>query len=218
MLYENISKIFSILFIQIFFFILNKIKKEKIFIKYYQINKIKVLVNQSGENIYKYNIKSIRMTKKVVYSVIIDDYDKISPFPIQEGFDYFLFSDVIYNNTNWTIIPFSKLTEKENASNIKMTRYAKLFPHLFFNDYELSIYLDASYIINGDLNELLLRILNPSFDLYFIQHPFRNTIFQECSEVINVKKDTKESVNIVKNRYIKENFPDNLGLTENCIT
>ena len=45
-----------------------------------------------------------------------------------------------------------------------MTRYVKLFPHLFFKDYELSKYIDASYIINGNLNELLLKILNPSFD------------------------------------------------------
>jgi hypothetical protein len=214
MLYNNIYKLFLILFIQIFFIKLNEIKKGKIYIKYNQLNKIKNLVRQKGENIYKYNIKSI---KKVVYSVIIGDYDNISPFPFQEGFDYFLFSDVIYNNTNWTIIPISELIKKENISNLKMTRYVKLFPHLFFKDYELSIYFDASYIINGDLNELLLKVLNPSYDLYFLQHPVRNTIFEEFLEVLNSKKETNESVIRVKNRYIKENFPDNLGLTENCI-
>jgi hypothetical protein len=98
-----------------------------------------------------------------------------------------------------------------------MTRYIKILPHLFFKNYELSIYFDATYIINGDLNELLLRTLNPSFDLYFLQHPERNSIFEELSAVINLKKETEESVNKVKTRYIKENFPDNLGLTENCI-
>lgn len=174
-------------------------------------------MRQNGENIYKYNIKKIKIIKKVVYSVIIGDYDNISSFPIQEGFKYFLFSDVIYNNTNWTIIPISKLIKKENISSIKMTRYVKLFPHIFFNDYELSIYFDASYIINGDLNEFLLKILNPSYNLYFLQHPVRNTIFEEFLEVINSKKETNESVIRVKNKYIKENFPDNLGLTENCI-
>jgi hypothetical protein len=40
------------------------------------------------------------MIKNVVYSTIIGDYNHISPFPILEGFDYFIFSDVIYNNTN----------------------------------------------------------------------------------------------------------------------
>jgi hypothetical protein len=217
MLYNNIYKLFLILFIQIFFIKLNEIKKGKIFIKYNQLNKIKNIVRQKGENIYKYNIKSIKMIKKVVYSVIIGDYDNISPFPFQEGFDYFLFSDVIYNNTNWTIIPISKLKEKVNISGIKITRYIKLFPHLFFKDYELSIYFDGSLILNGDLNELLLRILNPNFNLYLLQHPLRNKVFQELSAVVFYKKDTKEAVDIIEKRYVEINFPDNLGLTENCI-
>lgn len=98
-----------------------------------------------------------------------------------------------------------------------MTRFFKLFPHLFFKDYDLSIYIDASFIVKGNLNELLIKVLNPSFDIYFLQHPRRNTILQEFSAVVNNKRDTKEIVNIVKKRYIKEKFPDNLGLTENCI-
>jgi lipopolysaccharide biosynthesis glycosyltransferase len=98
-----------------------------------------------------------------------------------------------------------------------MTRYFKLFPHLFFKDYELSIYFDASYIINGDLNELLLRTLNPFYDLYFIQHPKRNNISQELSAVIEYKKDSNESVNTIRKKYIEENFPDNKGLTQNSI-
>ena len=104
-----------------------------------------------------------------------------------------------------------------NVSNIKLTRYFKLFPHLFFKDYELSIYIDASYIIKGDLNELLLKTLNPSFNLYILQHPYRNKVFQEFVAVIKFKKDTKKSVNKVKKKYIKEKFPDNLGLTQNCL-
>ena len=174
-------------------------------------------MKQNEENFYKYNIDSIKKIKKVVYSIIVGDYDQISTFPKQEGFDYFLFSDMNYNNTNWTIITIANLIEKNNISSLKMTRYIKILPHLFFKNYELSIYFDATYIINGDLNELLLRTLNPSFDLYFLQHPERNSIFEELSAVINLKKETEESVNIVKTKYIKENFPDNLGLTENCI-
>ena len=98
-----------------------------------------------------------------------------------------------------------------------MTRYFKLFPHLFFKDYDLSIYIDATFIVKGNLNEILLRALKPSFDIYFLQHPKRNKIFQECSAVLHFKRDNKEIVNIVKNRYIKEKYPDNIGLTENSI-
>ena len=217
MLYKNKFKILSFIFIIFFYFVFNTIQIKKIYQKHYQFNTEKDSIKHKNDNNYKFNIEFIKKIKKVIYSVIIGDYDNISNFTKQEGYNYFLFSDIIYNNTNWTIIPISKLIEKTNISYIKMTRYFKLFPHLFFKEYELSIYLDASYIINGDLNELLLRALNPSFDLYFIQHPIRNNISQELSAVIEYKKDSKESVNIVRKRYNEENFPDNLILTQNSI-
>jgi hypothetical protein len=185
--------------------------------KYYQLNTKKDIVKGIGKNYFKYNIEYIKKTKKVVYSIIIGKYDKISTFNKQEGYKYLLFSDIKYNKTNWTIISITKLIKKVNISNLKMTRYFKLLPHLFFKDYELSIYIDASYIIRGDLNELLLKTLNPSFDIYFLQHPARNKVFKEFSAVLEIKKDTQASINKVKARYIKEKFPDNLGLTVNCI-
>ena len=218
MLNKYIYIILLNLFLQFFHIIINEIKNEKIYTKKFsQLNTKKNIIMQNVKNYYKYNIEYIKKIKKVVYSIIIGKYDKIYKFNKQEGYNYFLFSDIKYYGTNWTIIPISKLIEKVNASKIKLTRYFKLFPHLFFKEYDLSIYIDSSYIIKGDLNELLLKIINPSFDLYFLQHPVRNKVFQEFSAVIKYKKDTKKSVNIVKKRYIKENFPDNLGLTQNCI-
>ena len=217
MLIKNIYKILLILVIKLFFDILDIIKNKKIYRKYCQLNIINDILKKNGKNIYKYNIEYIKKIKKVVYSVIIGQYDKISNFNKQKGYNYFLFSDIYYKDTNWTIIPISKLIKKKKISKKKMTRYFKLFPHLFFKYYELSIYLDASYVIKGDLNELLLRALNPSFDLYFLQHYGGYKVFKEFSAVIHHKKDTKEIINKVKKRYIKEKFPDNLGLTENCI-
>ena len=218
MIYKYIYIILLHLFIQFFYIIVNEIKNEKIYTKKYcQLKTKKNIMMHKVKKYYKYNIQYIKKIKKVVYTIIIGKYDKISKFNIQEGYNYFLFSDIKYSVTNWTIIPISKLIEKVKSSKIKMTRYFKLLPHIFFKDYDLSIYIDASYIINGDLNELLLKTLNPSFDLYLLQHPARNKVFQEFSAVIKYKKDTKKSVNKVKNRYLKENFPDNLGLTQNCI-
>jgi len=217
MIYKIIYKIISILSIYLFYIILNILKKGNLYIKYSQLNTIKNKVTQNYENYNKYNIYYIKKIKKVVYSVIIGKYDKISTFKKQEGYHYFLFAEQDYRNTNWTIIPISKILEKNNISKLKMTRYFKLFPHLFFKDYDLSIYIDASIITIGNLNDLLIKTLNPSFDIYFLQHPRRNKILQEFSAVIQGKRDTKKIVEIVKKRYIKENFPDNLGLTENSI-
>jgi hypothetical protein len=217
MLYKNIYKILLFFFTLFFNIILNIIKKDKLYKKYCQLNTIKNILKQNDGNYNKYNIKYIKKIKKVVYSVIIGKYDKILTFKKQEGYNYFLFADQNYKNTNWTIISISKLIEKTNISKIKMTRYYKLFPHLFFKDYDLSIYIDASFIVKGNLNEFLIKTLNPSFDIYFLQHYCRNKILQEFPAVLRDKRDKIEIVNLVKKRYKKENFPDNLGLTENCI-
>ena len=212
MIYSNIYKILSIIFVHFFFII----QKSIINNQYHQL-KTKFIKKQNGKNIYKYNTTYIKKTKKVIYSIIIDDYDEIPTFSKKKDYNYFLFTDKNYKNTNWTIISISNLIEKMNISKVKMTRYIKLFPHLFFKDYELSIYLDATFIIIGDLNELLLKALNPSFDLYLIQHPKRNKVFREFKAVLKLKKENKAIVNLIRKRYIKEKFPDNLGVTENSI-
>ena len=42
--------------------------------------------------------------KKVVYSVVIGDYDKISNFTKLKGYKYFLFSDIYYNTASKSTI------------------------------------------------------------------------------------------------------------------
>ena len=212
MIYNHIYKILSIIFVQFFYIIFKSIINKK-----YHLLKKKNILKQTGKNIYKYNITYIKKIKKVIYSIIIDDYDEVPTFSKKKGYNYFLFADKNYKNTNWTIIPISNLIEKMNIPKVKITRYIKLFPHLFFKDYELSIYLDATFIIIGDLNKLLIRALNPSFDIYFIQHPLRKKIFQEFKAVLEFQKENRKIINLVRKRYIKEIFPDNLGLTENNI-
>ena len=110
MIYKYIYIILLHLFIQFFYIIVNEIKNEKIYTKKYcQLKTKKKIMMHKDKKYYKYNIEYIKKIKKVVYSIIIGKYDKISKFNIQEGYNYFLFSDIKYSDTNWTIIPISKL-------------------------------------------------------------------------------------------------------------
>ena len=80
----------------------------------------------------------------------------ISSFSKQKEFDYILFTDQKIEKTNWTILPIPKFVDKFNLSNIKKQRYIKIHPHKFFKKYDLSIYIDANYVIKGDLNDFLI--------------------------------------------------------------
>ena len=207
-----------ILILYFCFYFLNFPIEYKKFSKNY---KFKILKNNyfsyNHTNIIKDNLNYIKNIKKVVFSIIIDKYDNPFPFIKQKGFDYFIFSNNIINDTNWTLLPIPNNILMMNISNIKKQRYIKTHPHLFFKDYELSIYIDASYTIIGDLNIFLLRLLTPKYDIYFLQHPSRSSIFQELTAVVYFKKEFNSSVELIKNRYIKEKISDNQGLIETCI-
>ena len=156
----------------------------------------------------------------MVYTVNLGNYDTIKKIPKQKGFDYFLFTDenkVDFNDTNWTIISIPKIVENLNISIIKKQRFIKTHPHLFFSNYDISIYIDGIYTIKGDLNEFLLRILTNSLSIYALEHPWRNSIRQEFLAVKKFKKENKSNIFKLRNRYNKSNFPDKNGLIESCI-
>ena len=116
---------------------------------YYKIRKLR-LNNRFYDDIYYFNNKiksmnAIFKLKKVVYSVILGKYDEIKTINIQNGYDYFIFSDV-YNKTsvktNWTILPIPEEVKNLNITDVKKQRFIKLHPHLYFKNYDLSIYID----------------------------------------------------------------------------
>ena len=107
--------------------------------------------------------------------------------------------------------------KKLKISNVKKQRFIKLHPHLFFKDYNISIYIDGTFKISKYLDEFLMRILSPKYYIYSLEHPERNSIFKEIKRVIFLKKEKKNKGKLIFKRYKKENFPDNKGLIESCI-
>ena len=144
---------------------------------YYKIRKLR-LNNRFYDDIYYFNNKiksmnAIFKLKKVVYSVILGKYDEIKTINIQNGYDYFIFSDV-YNKTsvktNWTILPIPEEVKNLNITDVKKQRFIKLHPHLYFKNYDLSIYIDATFTITGDLDEFLLLLKKFKKYLFYFTH------------------------------------------------
>ena len=81
----------------------------------------------------------------------------------------------------------------------------------------MSIYIDASFQIIGDLNEFLLRIISPKYNIYNLEHPWRNNITKEELAVVLYKRENENMTKLIHERYSKEKFPDNNGLIEGCL-
>ncbi len=179
------------------------------------------IINYSNYNLI-YNLTNRKknsepFNKKVVYSALFGHYDSVKPFNKQKGFDYFLYTDIIINKTNWTILEIPNSIKNFNMSITKKQRFIKLHPHLFFQKYELSIYIDTSFIILGDINEFLIRILSPNINIYVFEHPKRNCIYSEIKAVIKFGKEKKNISLSVGKMLEKINFPKKIGLSENCL-
>ena len=154
---------------------------------------------------------------KVVYTCITGGYDSlVEPRYITPGFDYICFTDnPSVTSSTWDIRPMPQ--GLENLSKVKQQRYVKINPHKILSEYEISIWVDGSVTIKGNLEELLDLTLTGNTSVYVPQHPSRKCIYEESKAVLGMKKDVKEIVNPQMEKYKAEGFPKNYGLLQSNI-
>lgn len=144
------------------------------------------------------------MNKKVIYTAIIGDYDTLKePLVKTKGWDYICFTDQDLKSDTWKII-------KVGRSDAKEARRKKIYNEYIFNEYELSIWVDASMYVNCDLDAFKSLYFESDFTL--MKHPSRNCIYQEAVACLVLNKDSKEVINEQINKYQDEHLPPNTGM------
>lgn len=187
----------------------------------------KVLLNKLD---FKYqdniNVNPI-LEKGVVYTAIFGDYeDLLDPKIINENLDYVCFTD----NPNlksdiWEIRlisdfgdDFNVYTNELEFIDLDYTRRArtiKILPHVFLKEYDFSIWVDAGFLITGDIIEFINRYSEKDF--LGIKHSVRNCLYDEAKEVLRLNLDDNNLIlNQIEN-YKNEGYPKNYGLIESGI-
>lgn len=168
--------------------------------------------------------------KGVVYTAIFGDYEPLlDPKVINTNLDYICFTD----NANlkseiWDIKLISDVGNEFNFSdkynnNISLldldyTRQARLIkclPHIFLKEYDFSIWIDAGFLIVGDVIKFVNRYTEKDF--LGIKHSTRNCIYEEANEVIRLNMDDNERISNQIELYENNNYPKNNGLIESGI-
>ena len=70
-----------------------------------------------------------------------------------------MFTDQNFENktTNWTILNIEKNINFSNKLEVlRLQRFYKTHPHIYFENYDLSIYVDTTFEIFGNLDNFLL--------------------------------------------------------------
>ena len=155
--------------------------------------------------------------KKVIYTVIVNDYDELrNPKVIDNDYDYICFTDNPKNTTTvWEmrLIP----SEVKGSYPKQLSAQIKICPHRFLKEYDESVYVDGNAEIEKSISELSKKINSDNFWLSLKKHPSRNCIYDEVEACLKMgvisQKNHDETLHFLQN----ENCPKEYGLSETNI-
>lgn len=146
--------------------------------------------------------------KKCVYTTIINDYDYLhEPSYYNKDWNYYCFTNnSSLKSKTWTIV-YVEFNSVYRLDAIKESRFYKTNYHVYLNEYNVLLYVDARIKISSDLNDLYNTLLDN--DILFFKHPIRNNIIDECLELKKLKLESPSVIDEVLNRYKLLNYNDN---------
>ena len=153
--------------------------------------------------------------KIAVYTAIIGKYDRLTePKFVSPFCDYYIFCDAEIPETSiWKKRDLPTDEKYLNLNNYQRAKYFKIFPHIFFPDYDYSIWVDGNITIVGDLAPFVERMGDKVMAEF--QHPNNDCIYDEAFSIVSQGKAQGSEVRKQIRQYKKENFPAHYGLFEN---
>ncbi|TKD62369.1 glycosyltransferase domain-containing protein [Flavobacterium sp. ASW18X] len=157
------------------------------------------------------------MNKIAIYTGAFGKNYGIIPQKKIPGADFFCFTDDKTKiKSPWKTIELLSDHPDEGRKN----RHPKILPHLYFKDYDISVYIDSNYLIVGDIHELIQSLGN--FKMAIFDHnqcdDKRDCVYDEFDALIKLGKERgsfKDAPEVMEKQiaFLKsENYPKNNGL------
>lgn len=151
--------------------------------------------------------------KAAIYTCITNGYDQLkAPRVVHPGIDYYCFNDgTIYVPEPWQSVPI-KTQYKGAVAN----RFYKLLPHrhLTIRDYDVTVYVDGSVELVGDLWPLISRVWLADNSLWLYDHPSRFCVYEELMAIAEAMKAPLREVQRASARLRKLGVGEKAGLFE----
>lgn len=146
----------------------------------------------------------------VVYTAVCDDYDILrDPEYVNRECDYVCFCDRPSLGTSvWRRQPFDRYF----SDPTRTARRVKLLPHLYFRDYEISIWIDGNITIVGDIVQLVNRCLADAPIAMYAHPEGRTCIYKEGDACLQQKKDDPAVIHAQLEHYKNQGYPQEAGL------
>jgi hypothetical protein len=159
--------------------------------------------------------KSLRSGKIVVYTAIYGDKDDLKEFQVDlEGCSLVCFTDNKYlKSKDFDVRVFPSI----HSDPVRSAKIFKILPHVFFADYEYSLWIDGSVVFKrGDIRAMIDKYLL-EHNMAIFAHPDRDCIYDEAEVCSNWQLDNTETISKQTKQYRDEGYPPHNGLTENSI-
>ena len=173
-----------------------------------------------ARNIYQKRYSSVVQNKSkndkpekrlsiVVYTAITGNYDSLKdPIFIEEELTYVcITNNLCIKSDVWDV----RYIKNEGMDNVHLARYIKMNPHLFFPDYDMSIWVDGKFQILDDLRKYVLQYQKES-GIVCCPHPERSCICDELAACVLWTNGVNRDMIIQVADYLKNGFPINYGL------
>lgn len=136
---------------------------------------------------------------KVIYTAIFSNYENLKePTVVQQGWRFICYTDQPLQSDTWEIVPTAiepGLTPQRMARKIKIT---------YWEQWDESLWLDASFQVNMDLNLLWQNYFRAPFTAP--KHPLRTDVYHEIQSCIANNRGTNpdEKAQTIRELYAQE--------------
>lgn len=151
---------------------------------------------------------------KVCYSALFGPYEELKiPKIITPGWEYIMYTDQDLKSDVWQIFTIDE--RYKSAAKLNSQQLARKFKITGFGQWTKSIWIDASFIIDCDLNQW--------WDKYFTgglcapKHPLRKDVYEEGLDCIISGRGNKAEIQSQINEYAKIPIPKYNGIISSGI-
>ena len=160
-----------------------------------------------ASQLYSYNLQNYKVC---IYTTLYGERDDLPPIlsSVPE-IDYICFTDRPRKTFGWDLRIIDPNLNDDNLN----AKVFKILPHIYLQEYDYSLFVDANTVLTGRINDLIKKCLSGS-NFVMWKHPERDDIYWEVATIMAHRRHGPEGLIEQVETYANAGIPRKSGLAE----